>query len=135
MKEITLDAKVESIAAVTALAEETLEQVDCPLRTQMQINVAIDELVGNIVHYAYPEGEGVIKVQCGVDPETRVFTLVLQDRGIAFNPLDTPEPDVSKSVRERTIGGLGIFLARRAMDEITYSREEGWNILCSKKKV
>lgn len=135
MKEMTLDAKVESIAAVTAMAEEALEQAGCPLRAQMQINVAIDELVGNIVHYAYPEGKGIVKVQCGVDPETRMFTLVLQDRGIAFNPLDTPEPDVSKSVRERTIGGLGIFLARKAMDEITYAREDGWNILSAKKKI
>ena len=125
MKEMTLDAKVESIAAVTAMAEEALEQAGCPLRAQMQVSVAIDELFGNIAHYAYGEETG----------ETRMFTLVLRDRGIAFNPLDTPEPDVSKSVRERTIGGLGIFLARKAMDEITYAREDGWNILSAKKKI
>ncbi len=109
--------------------------MDGRLRTQMQISWAIDELFGNSARYAYPEGSGQVTVQCGVDPETRIFTLVLRDRGIAFNPLDVPEPDTSLPAQERRIGGLGVFLARKAMDELTYHREGDFNVLCARKKI
>ncbi len=135
MKEITLEATIANIATVTAWVEEILEQAGCSMRAQMQIDVTIDELFGNIVHYAYPGGRGDVTVQCDVDPETRVFTLVLKDRGIPFNPLDLPEPDVTLSAQERSIGGLGVFLARKAMDELTYRYEDGFNTLCAKKKI
>ena len=120
---------------VIGLAEEVLEQAGCSMRVQMQIDVAIDELFGNVAHYAYPDGEGDAVIQCGVDPDTRVFTFVLKDRGIPFNPLDRPEPDVTLPAKDRKIGGLGIFLAKKTMDELTYRWEDGFNILTAQKKI
>ena len=135
MKEITVKAAIANMPLVIGLAEEVLEQAGCSMRVQMQIDVAIDELFGNVAHYAYPDGEGDAVIQCGVDPETRVFTFVLKDRGIPFNPLDRPEPDVTLPAKDRKIGGLGIFLAKKTMDELTYRWEDGFNILTAQKKI
>ncbi|MBR5345976.1 MAG: ATP-binding protein [Clostridia bacterium] len=135
MKEITVKAAIANMPLVIGLAEEVLEQAGCSMRVQMQIDVAIDELFGNVAHYAYPDGEGDAIIQCGVDPETRVFTFVLKDRGIPFNPLDRPEPDVTLPAKDRKIGGLGIFLAKKTMDELTYRWEDGFNILTAQKKI
>ena len=133
MKELTLTATVENIDVVTDFVNEQLEALDCPMKAQMQIDVAIDELFGNIAHYAYtPEvGDATVRVETEEDPLAVVITFI--DRGIPYDPLAKEDPDVTLSAGDRKIGGLGIYMVKKSMDDITYEYKDGMNILAIKK--
>ena len=135
MKELTVNAVVENIPSVTAFIDEQLEALDCPMKAQMQIDVAIDELFSNIARYAYPDGPGEATVGFAFDEAERVCSVVFSDKGLPFNPLAQQEPDVNQPVSERPIGGLGIFLVKKTMDSVDYRREDGRNILTIQKKI
>lgn len=135
MKELTIAATVENIEAVTAFVDEQLEALDCPMKAQMQIDIAIDELFGNIAHYAYhPEvGEATVRVEVMEEPLSVVITFI--DGGVPYDPLTQADPDITLSAEERAIGGLGIFMVKKTMDEITYRYENGSNILSIRKNL
>lgn len=135
MKELTIAATVENIDAVTDFVNEQLEALDCPVKAQMQIDIAIDELFGNIAHYAYnPEvGEATVRVEVVDEPLSVVITFI--DGGVPYDPLAAEEPDTTLSAEERTLGGLGIFMVKKSMDDVTYRYENGRNILAIRKKL
>ena len=135
MKEMTIPATVENIEKVTAFVDGQLEQIDCPPKAQMQIDIAIDELFGNIAQYAYnPEtGPATVRVEVTQSPTSVVITFI--DHGIPYDPLKTAEPDITLSAEERAIGGLGIFMVKKTMDEITYEYKNGQNILRIRKDI
>ena len=133
MKELTVDAVVNSIEVVTDFVNEELDKHDCLMKARMQIDVAIDELFGNIAHYAYDNGTGSATVRIEVTEEPLAVILTFIDSGKPFNPLERPEPDTTLSAQERAIGGLGIFLVKKTMDEVVYRYEDGHNILSIKK--
>ena len=135
MQEMTLPALIENIPRVTAWIDETLEKLDCSMKAQMQIDMAIDEIFSNIARYAYPDGPGSATVHCSFDEVSRQFTLAFVDQGIPFDPLAQKEPDTTLETEDREIGGLGIFLVRKTMDEVSYQYRDGSNILCLKKKI
>ena len=87
MNELTIAATVENIETVTDFVNGHLEALECPMKAQMQINIAIDELFGNIAHYAYhPEvGEATVRVEVIQDPLSVVITFI--DNGIPYDPL------------------------------------------------
>lgn len=133
MKELTIAATVENIGAVTDFVDAQLEALDCPMKALMQINIAIDELFGNIAHYAYnPDvGEATVRVEVEEEPLSVIITFI--DGGVPYDPLQAAEPDTTLSAEERALGGLGIFMVRKSMDEITYRYENGRNILSIRK--
>ena len=135
MKELTIDATIENIGKVTAFVDEQLEQLNCPLKAQMQIDIAIDELFGNIAHYAYnPEtGPATVRVDVLQEPLSVVVTFI--DNGIAYDPLAREDPNVALTAQEREIGGLGIYIVKKSMDEISYEYKDGQNILRIKKEL
>ncbi|MBP3638004.1 MAG: ATP-binding protein [Clostridia bacterium] len=135
MKELTIAATVENIETVTAFVEEQLEALDCPVKARMQINIAIDELFGNIAHYAYnPDvGEATVRVEVVEEPLSVVITFI--DKGVPYDPLAAADPDTSLPAEERALGGLGIFMVKKSMDEVTYRYENGSNILSIRKKL
>ena len=135
MKELTLKATLESLPEVTSFIEEQLEALDCPMKAMMQIDVAIDEMFGNIVRYAYAPGTGDATVRFDFDEQTRTASVIFLDQGVPFNPLENAAPDVTLSAEEREIGGLGIFLVRKTMDAVEYQRADGFNILTIKKVI
>ncbi|MBQ8954201.1 MAG: ATP-binding protein [Clostridia bacterium] len=135
MKELTLAASLENIAEVTAFIDEQLEALDCSMKAQMQIDIAIDELFGNIAHYAYPDGTGDATVRFDFDEATRMASIAFIDGGVPFNPLEKADPDVTLSAEEREIGGLGIFMVKKSMDKMEYSYENGFNILMLHKRI
>lgn len=134
MKELSLDARVENIERVTDFVNEALEEMGCPIKTQMQIDVAIDELFCNISSYAYAPGTGSATVRFEADPDGHGITLSFIDSGVPYNPLEAPDPDVTLSAAERKIGGLGIFVVKKTMDSVQYRFENGQNILTIEKK-
>jgi len=135
MKELTIAATVENIETVTDFVNEQLESLDCPMKAQMQIDIAIDELFGNIAHYAYnPEiGKATVRVEVVEDPLSVVITFI--DNGVPYDPLAKADPDTTLSAEERDIGGLGIYMVKKSMDEITYEYKSGQNILTIKKNL
>lgn len=135
MKELTVEAKVENIEAVTDFVNEQLETLDCPMKAQMQIDIAIDELFSNIAHYAYnPEiGKATVRVEVTQDPLAVVITFI--DNGVPYDPLANADPDTTLSAEEREVGGLGIYMVKKSMDEITYEYKYGQNILAIKKNL
>ena len=135
MKELTVEAKITNIEAVTDFVNEQLEALDCPMKAQMQIDIAFDELFGNIVHYAYnPEiGQATVRVEVTQDPLAVVITFI--DNGVPYDPLAKADPDTTLSAEEREIGGLGIYMVKKSMDEITYEYKDGQNILAIKKNL
>ena len=135
MSEIKLQATLENIAKVTAFIDEELEKLGCPMKAQMQIDVAIDELFSNISRYAYPGGQGEATVRFVFDEAERVCSVIFMDRGIPFDPLAQEAPDVNSPLADRPIGGLGIFLVRKTMDSVSYRYENGQNILTIQKKI
>jgi len=135
MKELTIAATVENIETVSDFVNEQLESLDCPMKAQMQIDIAIDELFGNIAHYAYnPEiGKATVRVEVVEDPLSVVITFI--DNGVPYDPLAKADPDTTLSAEERDIGGLGIYMVKKSMDEITYEYKSGQNILTIKKNL
>ena len=135
MKELTIAATVENIGTVTDFVDEQLEALDCPVKAQMQIDIAIDELYGNIAHYAYhPEvGNATVRVEVTEEPLAVIVTFI--DRGVPYDPLNAAEPDITLSAEDRQLGGLGIYMVKKSMDEISYEYKDGKNILSIKKKL
>lgn len=135
MKEITIEAKIENIEKVTAFVDEQLERLDCPPKAEMQINIAIDELFSNIANYAYnPEtGDATVRVEVQEKPTAVVITFI--DKGVPYDPLKKDDPDITLSAAERQIGGLGIYMVKKSMDEIAYEYKDGKNILRIKKNI
>lgn len=135
MKELTVEAAVENIEVVTDFVNEELEKLDCPVKARRQIDVAIDELFGNIARYAYSPDVGKATVRFSVEENPLEVTITFIDNGIPFNPLEKSNPDTHLSAEERPIGGLGIFLVKKSMDMVEYEYKNGQNILKIKKNI
>ena len=131
----TFPAKTESLSDVLGFVEETLEGFECPMKIQTAICVAIEEVFVNVAHYAYPDGEGDMSLHIGFDDQSCAITFRMTDKGVPFDPLKKPDPDITLSAEEREIGGLGIFIAKKTMDSLTYAYENGENILTMIKKI
>ena len=135
MAEMTIQAVVAHLDEVLAFVDAQLEQLDCPMKTQMQIDVAVEEIFVNIARYAYEPETGTARIEMDFNPESRELEIRFYDRGIPFDPTARPDPDVTLSAEERKIGGLGIYMVRKSMDAMLYRRENGTNILTLKKRL
>lgn len=135
LNELDIEASPENLPEVQAFVEERLAGVDCPEKTLMQIGLAVEEIFVNIASYAYaPEkGKAVVRVEVNGDPLSVSITFV--DHGIPYDPLAKDDPDVTLSAEERGIGGLGIFMTKKIMDDIAYEYIGGKNILTLKKNL
>lgn len=100
----------------------------------MQIKLAVEEVVTNVILYAYP-GKKDQDIRIDMSLENGLLTIVITDNGIAFNPLEREEPDISLPMEERPIGGLGIYLVKQLMTNVTYTRSSGKNTLTMTKKI
>ena len=130
-----MDATVENVRAVTDFVGEVLEQANCPLDTKRQLNIVIDEVFSNIAQYAYGSALGTATVKAGLEEGGRTLVLIFQDGGMPYDPLSAKDPDTSLSAKDRPMGGLGILLVKKLMDEKTYVYENGQNVLTLKKKL
>ena len=135
MNELTIAATIDNIEPVTAFVNAQLEALGCPMKAQMQIDIAIDELFGNIAHYAYnPDvGSATVRVEVTQSPLAVIITFI--DGGVPYDPLAASDPDITLSAEERQLGGLGIYMVKKSMDEITYEYKDGKNILSIKKNL
>ncbi len=135
MDELTIEATLENLPQAEEFVDTQLERLAVPKHIQMQIDIAVDELMTNIVSYAYrPEtGPATVRVEVQEDPVAVVVTFI--DHGVPYDPLAQQDPDTSLSLDERDPGGLGILLVKKSMDDISYSYSNGQNILSIKKNL
>lgn len=129
MAELTIKATVDNLNNVLAFIDEELEKLDCPMKVQMQIDVAVEEIFVNIARYAYiPDiGDATIKMEPVSD--SNAVSITFFDSGVPYDPLAKPDPDVTLSAAERQIGGLGIYMVKKTMDDMKYQYQDGHNIL------
>ena len=135
MNEITVEATVENISKVTDFVDDILDNVNCPLKVKMQMDIAIDEIFGNIAHYAYGDkvGKATVRIEEYDNPKAIGITFI--DSGVAYNPLEKEDPDITLSAEEREIGGLGIYMVKKNMDTMEYEYSQGQNKLLIKKYI
>ena len=123
------EAKLSDITAVTEFVEGELEKIGCPIKTVIQFNVAVDELFSNIVRYGYKDKAGPAKVEVIVKEDPRSVSLRFTDSGVPYNPLIKEDPDITLSAEQRGIGGLGIYMVKKSMDDMRYAYENEENKL------
>ena len=126
-------AKRELLDEVIAFTEGELEAADCSMKALMQIDVALEEMFVNVASYAYPEGGGSVRL--GIDVKDGRAEITLADAGLPFDPLAAADPDTTLAAEDRRIGGLGIFMVKKTMDEVRYERTDSENIFTMVKKI
>ncbi len=133
--ELLIEARTDNLNLVLDFIHDHLANVGCSPKAMMQIDLAAEEIFVNIAHYAYnPElGHALVKVEFEENPVTIVITFM--DNGTPYDPLKREDPDITLSAEERQIGGLGIFLTKKTMDEVSYEFKDNKNILKLKKKL
>ena len=135
MKELKIEARTENLPDVLGFVDALLEERECKMKPQMQIDVAVEEIFVNIAHYAYTEGVGEARIQVDFEGDPLSVVITFIDSGTPYDPLAKEDPDVNKPAAEREIGGLGIFLTKKNMDEVAYEYSGGKNIFTMRKVI
>ena len=133
MKDITVDATLDNLEVVQNFVSEELESQGCSMKVMMQIEIAVEEIYVNIVHYAYNPEIGKATIRCEVTDNPMQVIIQFMDSGVPFDPLAKEDADITLSAEERQIGGLGIFMVKKSMDEVSYEYKEGKNVLTIRK--
>lgn len=135
MNELTIPATLENMEPIQTFVESELERNDCPMKAMVQISVAVEEIYVNIARYAYNPEIGEATVRCAVGGDPLQVTIQFLDHGKPFNPLAKEDADTTLSAEERDIGGLGILMVKKSMDQVDYEYKDGKNILTIHKKL
>ena len=135
MSKITVLADKSRLDEVLSFVDAFLEENDCSPKEQMRIDVAVEEIFVNIASYAYEGADGTADITCEMDNGTGQAVITFEDSGRQFDPLAKPDPDVSLSAEARGIGGLGIYMVKKSMDDVAYRYENGRNILTLTKTI
>jgi sigma-B regulation protein RsbU (phosphoserine phosphatase) len=130
---ITLPNDVEEVPRLAAFVDQVCEEAGYSMEMTMDMNLAIEEAVVNVMDYAYEEGtKGNVHIEAEADASQ--LTIIISDWGKPFDPTSKPDVDTSMSAEERDIGGLGIHLVRQIMDSVSYERIQDTNRLTLRKK-
>ncbi len=136
MKTITVPSDKGRLYEVQGFIESCLSGCGASQKTLTQLELVVEEIFINISSYAYrPPGSGDIGISCSVEEDMMKVTIVFEDRGPEFDPLEHQDPDVEVDARDRPVGGLGIFLVKRNVDGISYRRDGDRNILTVEKRL
>ena len=133
-RNLILPNDVQEVPKLAAFVDEICEAAGMDMSTTMQMNLAIEEAVVNVMEYAYPAGtRGEVRIEAQVHSTYVEFTL--SDDGMPFNPTEKGEVDTTLSAEERSIGGLGIMLVKHYMDDTIYKYVDGQNVLTLRKNL
>ncbi|MBQ7596582.1 MAG: ATP-binding protein [Clostridia bacterium] len=129
MKELKIEAVKENLETVMRFVSEEIENIYCPLKVQMQIEISVEEVFINIANYAYAPQTGYATICVDIMQDPSCVKIVFIDEGVHYDPLAKEDPDITLSAAQRAIGGLGIFMVKKSMDEIYYERKDDKNVL------
>ena len=129
MKELTIEAKTENLDQVISFVTGLMEEYECPMKAMMQVELAVEEIFVNIAQYAYGQGTGTAEICFELIEDPRRIRITFMDSGVYYDPLAKEDPDITLSANEREVGGLGIFMIKKSMDDVLYTYRDGKNIL------
>ncbi|MCR5746790.1 MAG: ATP-binding protein [Lachnospiraceae bacterium] len=135
---LNIAATIDNLTKVLEVLDGFLEANDCNMKAQIQLDVAVEEIYVNIAHYAYGvEGGGDAELHFETDEINgkKAVKITFIDSGVYYDPLAKEDPDITLSASERPVGGLGIFMVKKSMDDIVYERKDDKNILVIKKVI
>lgn len=135
MSVLKIDALADNLDKVIGFVDEELEQHNASMKVQTQIDVAVEEIFVNICHYAYGDKVGQAEISFDYDTGKESAVITFIDSGARYDPLQKEDPDITLSAEERQIGGLGIYIVKKSMDEVNYLYEDGKNKLSLIKKL
>ena len=134
MRTATFDADFHSLDDIRDFVGEAAGQVGFSEKEIYSIQLAADEASTNIIEHAYAgSGNGKIEIDCKITPDG--LEIVMRDTGTSFDPSSVPEPNVKADLAERKIGGLGMYLMRKLMDEVSYQSSPDGNTLTMIKRI
>lgn len=131
--ELELEAAIEELPRVQEFVEAHLETVNAPAKTRGQIAISVEEIFANVANYAYAPGKGTVSLRVAFSRDPAAIFITFSDSGKPYDPLKKPDPDITLSAADRQIGGLGIFMTKKFMDELFYEYKNGRNCLTLKK--
>ncbi len=136
--ELALPAKQENWEQVHCFLNQYLDSKGCTEKVRTQLLIAAEEIYVNIAQYAYQdrgdmELAGIVSIEVNMQKDSGQAVITFKDNGIRYDPLKKDAPDITLSANQRQIGGLGIYIVRKMMDEVEYKYEDGYNILTIKK--
>jgi serine/threonine-protein kinase RsbW len=133
-KEITIKNEVNELENVARFIEEICEELGLGMELQMNLNLVMEEMVTNVIFYAYPQGE-VADIELLAKSDGKELTFVLSDQGKEFDPTAKEDADLDVNPADRELGGMGIFIVKNIMNKVTYQRLEGKNLLTMTKGI
>ncbi len=131
--ELEIEAVTSNLSEVLGFVNGYLEKIDCPMKVQLQIEIAVEEIFANIANYAYAPEIGRAKIRVEAASSDSMVRITFIDRGVPYDPLAKEDPDITLSAEERAIGGLGIFMVKKSMEGMHYEYKDGQNILTIEK--
>lgn len=135
MKELTVLATLDALTEVQSFVESELELAGVAMKTMLQVSICVEEIYVNISNYAYQPDIGEATICCSIGGDPMQVIIQFLDAGKPFDPLAEEDADITLSAEERDIGGLGILMVKKSMDLVTYSYENGKNILTLLKNI
>ena len=132
-RSITLPNDIATISQLSEFVETVCEEKGLDMALTMNLNLALEEAVVNVMSYAYPDSQGDVKVDIIIDDQKVVS--ILTDSGIPFDPTQKGDVDTTLPAEERPIGGLGIHLVKQIMDKVSYQYVDNQNILTLEKNI
>ncbi|MBQ2348435.1 MAG: ATP-binding protein [Clostridia bacterium] len=135
MEQLTIDAKTDNLEQVLDFVNEQIELCECSMKIQIQIDIAVEEIFVNIANYAYQDKVGKAQVQIEIKEDPLSIYITFIDSGIPYDPLAKADPDTSLKAEDRAIGGLGIFMVKKSMDNVSYQYKNGQNMLTIQKSL
>ncbi len=132
---LTVEATVEKLPNVMKFIDSKLEEISCPKKSQNQIRTAVEELFVNIAHFAYPGEIGLAEVRFKFIEKERAVEISFADQGIPYDPLKKTNPDITLPADKRAVGGLGIYMVKKLMDDFRYEYKDLRNINTIYKRI
>jgi len=133
-KELKLKNQVGELARVNQFVEEIGDELGLNMELQMNLNLVMEEMVSNVIFYAYPKGK-TAEIELVAESKGKELTFVITDSGKEFDPTLKEDANTDIDPVEREIGGMGIYIVKNIMNEVTYQRLEGKNLLTMKKDI
>jgi len=128
IRELLIDAVDDNLEEVQDFVNVSLGQLTDNMKLEMTMSIAVEEIFINVSHYAYDYKGGDLIVRTHLLDDPRGIKVEFEDKGPYFDPLKKPDPDVTLDVEQRQIGGLGIFMVKKSMDECSYERVDDKNV-------
>lgn len=134
MSVLKVEARVQELDSVLDFVNGELDKLECPMRAAMQIDIAVEEIFVNIANYAYGSGVGEAEIRMEGEAGGSGARITFLDSGVPYDPLQKEDPDITLPAAQRNIGGLGIFMVKKSMDDLSYEYRGGQNVLQLLKK-